>query len=126
MEARNLAPLPADVDHSVAAALPISGLTAWQCLFDHGRLKVGQTVMIHGTAGGVGSIAVQLAREAGVRVIATGRASSVTLSGILEIPLFGASLLARRHGGRGAGPEDAVDGSAEGLGLGGEDGFVGG
>jgi len=65
VEARNLAPLPADVDHTVAAALPISALTAWQGLFDHGRLTTGQTVLIHGAAGGVGSIAVQLAREAG-------------------------------------------------------------
>ena len=75
VEARNLAPLPADVDHTVAAALPISGLTAWQALFDHGRLTSGQTVLIHGAAGGVGSIAVQLAREAGARVIGSGRAS---------------------------------------------------
>ncbi|WP_432850542.1 NADP-dependent oxidoreductase [Amycolatopsis sp. CA-161197] len=75
VEARNLAPLPADVDHTVAAALPISGLTAWQGLFDHGRLVTGQTVLVHGAAGGVGSIAVQLAREVGARVIGTGRAS---------------------------------------------------
>jgi NADPH:quinone reductase-like Zn-dependent oxidoreductase len=75
VEARNLAPLPADVDHTVAAALPISGLTAWQGLFDHGHLTTGQTVLIHGAAGGVGSIAVQLAREAGARVIGTGRAA---------------------------------------------------
>ncbi|WP_031085856.1 NADP-dependent oxidoreductase [Streptomyces sp. NRRL S-1831] len=75
VEARNLTPLPADVDHTVAAALPVSGLTAWQGLFDHGRLTTGQTVVIHGAAGGVGSIAVQLAREAGARVIATGRAA---------------------------------------------------
>ncbi|MGQ5638848.1 NADP-dependent oxidoreductase [Streptomyces sp. EWL5.16] len=75
VEARNLAPLPAGIDHAVAAALPISGLTAWQGLFDHGRLTTGQTVLIHGAAGGVGSIAVQLAREVGARVIGTGRAS---------------------------------------------------
>jgi NADPH:quinone reductase-like Zn-dependent oxidoreductase len=75
VEARNLAPLPADVDHTVAAALPISGLTAWQGLFLHARLVTGQTVLIHGAAGGVGSIAVQLAREAGARVIGTGRAA---------------------------------------------------
>ncbi|GAA1844759.1 NADP-dependent oxidoreductase [Asanoa iriomotensis] len=74
VEARNLAPLPADIDHIVAAALPISGLTAWQGLFDHARLTAGQTVLVHGAAGGVGSIAVQLAREVGARVIATGRA----------------------------------------------------
>ena len=75
VEARNLAPLAADIDHTVAAALPISGLTAWQGLFDHGRLRAGQTVLVHGAAGGVGSIAVQLAREAGARVIGTGRAA---------------------------------------------------
>ncbi|MGA5509267.1 NADP-dependent oxidoreductase [Streptomyces umbrinus] len=74
VEARNLAPLPADIDHVTAAALPISGLTAWQALFDHAHLATGQSVLIHGAAGGVGSIAVQLAREAGARVIGSGRA----------------------------------------------------
>src|SRR5579872_253510 len=73
VEARNLAPLPADIDHTVAAALPISGLTAWQGLIDHAHLKTGQTALIHGAAGGVGSIAVQLAHELGARVIGTGR-----------------------------------------------------
>jgi NADPH:quinone reductase-like Zn-dependent oxidoreductase len=75
VEARNLAPLPATVDFTTAAALPISGLTAWQGLFEHGRIEAGQTVLIHGAAGGVGSIAVQLAREVGARVIGTGRAA---------------------------------------------------
>jgi NADPH:quinone reductase-like Zn-dependent oxidoreductase len=75
VEARNLAPLPADVDHVVAAALAISGLTAWEALIDHAHLATGQTVLIHGAAGGVGSIAVQLAREAGAVVIGTGRAA---------------------------------------------------
>jgi NADPH:quinone reductase-like Zn-dependent oxidoreductase len=75
VEARNLAPLPADVDHVVAAALAISGLTAWEALIDHAHLATGQTVLIHGAAGGVGSIAVQLAREVGAVVIGTGRAA---------------------------------------------------
>ncbi len=75
VEARNLAPLSADIDHIVAAALPMPGLTAWQGLFDHGRLTTGQTILIHGAAGGVGSIAAQLAREAGARVIGSGRAA---------------------------------------------------
>ncbi len=75
VEARNLAPLSAEVDHTTAAALPISGLTAWQALFTHGQLGAGQTMLIHGAAGGVGSIAVQLAREVGARVIGTGRAA---------------------------------------------------
>jgi NADPH:quinone reductase-like Zn-dependent oxidoreductase len=80
VEARNLAPLPADIDHTVAAALPISGLTAWQGLFDHGRLTSGQRVLIHGAAGGVGSIAVQLARQVGAHVIGTGRAADRDLA----------------------------------------------
>ncbi|WP_426242810.1 NADP-dependent oxidoreductase [Nocardioides sp. LHG3406-4] len=75
VEARNLAPLPADLEHTVAAALPISGLTAWQGLFDHGRLQAGQTVLIHGVVGAVGSIAAQLAREIGAHVIGTGRSA---------------------------------------------------
>lgn len=50
VEARNLAPLPADVDHTVAASLPICGLTAWQGLFDHAHLTTGQTMMIHGAS----------------------------------------------------------------------------
>src|SRR3954464_7876169 len=54
VEARNLAPLPGDVDSAVGASLPISGLTAWQGLFDHGHLQSGQTVLAHGAAGAVG------------------------------------------------------------------------
>ena len=75
MEARNLAPLPAGVDHAVAAGAVISGLTAWQALFDHAHLRAGQSVLIHGAAGSVGSIAAQLARQVGARVIGTGRAA---------------------------------------------------
>jgi NADPH:quinone reductase-like Zn-dependent oxidoreductase len=75
IEARNLAPLPADIDFTVGASLPISGLTAWQGLFDHGRLRAGQSVLAHGAAGAVGSMVTQLAREAGAYVIGTGRAA---------------------------------------------------
>ena len=75
MEARNLAPLPGDVDFTVGASLPISGLTAWQGLFQHGRLQAGQSVLVHGAAGAVGSMAMQLAREFGAYVIGTGRAA---------------------------------------------------
>jgi NADPH:quinone reductase-like Zn-dependent oxidoreductase len=73
VEARNLAPLPGDVDFTVGASLPISGLTAWQGLFEHGRLRAGQSVLVHGAAGAVGSMVAQLAREAGAYVIGTGR-----------------------------------------------------
>ncbi|HTD99873.1 MAG TPA: NADP-dependent oxidoreductase [Mucilaginibacter sp.] len=76
VEARNLAPLPGDVDFTEATALVMPGLTAWQGLFDHGRLRAGQTVLVHGAAGIVGSMAVQLAREAGAYVIGTGHGAS--------------------------------------------------
>jgi NADPH:quinone reductase-like Zn-dependent oxidoreductase len=74
IESRNLAPLPGDVDFAVAASLPISGLTAWQGLFEHGRVRAGQSVLAHGAAGAVGSMVTQLAREAGAYVIGSGRA----------------------------------------------------
>ena len=75
VEARNLTPLPGDVDFTVGAALVMPGLTAWQGLFEHGRLHAGQSVLVHGAAGVVGSMASQLAREAGAYVIGTGRAA---------------------------------------------------
>src|SRR6187399_1504343 len=75
IEARNLAPLPGDVDFTVGASLPISGLTAWQGLFQHGRLQAGQSILVHGAAGAVGSMVTQLAREIGGYVIGTGRAA---------------------------------------------------
>ncbi len=66
-----LAPKPRTLDHVQAAAVPLSALTAWQAYFDHAHLTAGQSVLIHGAAGGVGVFAVQLARWAGARVIAT-------------------------------------------------------
>jgi NADPH:quinone reductase-like Zn-dependent oxidoreductase len=59
----------------VGASLPMPGLTAWQGLFEHGRLQAGQSVLVHGAAGAVGSMVTQLAREAGAYVIGTGRAA---------------------------------------------------
>ncbi|WP_028933613.1 NADP-dependent oxidoreductase [Pseudonocardia spinosispora] len=75
VEARNLAPLPGDVDFVAGAGVAMTGLTAWQGLFEHGRLREGQSVLVHGAAGAVGSMATQLAREAGAYVIGTGRAA---------------------------------------------------
>jgi NADPH:quinone reductase-like Zn-dependent oxidoreductase len=75
IEARNLAPLPGDVGFTAGASLPMPGLTAWQGLFGHGRLQAGQSVLVHGAAGAVGSMVTQLAREAGAYVIGTGRAA---------------------------------------------------
>jgi NADPH:quinone reductase-like Zn-dependent oxidoreductase len=75
VEARNLAPLPGDVDFTVGAGVAMTGLTAWQGLFEHGRFDVGQSILVHGAAGAVGSMATQLARQAGAYVIGTGRAA---------------------------------------------------
>ena len=66
-----IAPKPKALDHVHTAAVPISGLTAWQALFEHGRLEAGQKVLIHGGAGGVGSFAIQLAAWKGASVATT-------------------------------------------------------
>jgi len=76
IEARSLAPKPTTVDFVEAAAIPQAGLTSWQALFDHGRLESGQTAVILGAGGGVGAMAVQLARWAGAHVVGTGRANA--------------------------------------------------
>lgn len=75
IESRNLAPLPGDVDFTVGASVAMPGLTAWQGLFQHGRLRAGQSILVHGAAGAVGSMVTQLAREGGAHVIGTGRAA---------------------------------------------------
>lgn len=71
VDAALLAPLPKGVTFEEAAAVPLAGLTAWQALFDHGRLKAGQKVLIHAGAGGVGTFAIQFAKEAGAYVVTT-------------------------------------------------------
>jgi NADPH:quinone reductase-like Zn-dependent oxidoreductase len=73
IEARSLAPKPTTLDFVQAAAIPQAGLTSWQALFDHGHVERGQTVLIHGAGGGVGTMGVQLAKWAGAHVIGTGR-----------------------------------------------------
>src|SRR6201991_5183715 len=105
VEARNLAPLPGDVDFTVGASLVMPGLTAWQGLFEHGRLQAGQSVLAHGAAGVVGSMVTQLAREAGAYVTGTGRAPDRTTA--LEL---GADAFVDLRGDRleDAGPVDVV------------------
>jgi NADPH:quinone reductase-like Zn-dependent oxidoreductase len=78
---RDLAPKPNFIDYLQAAAVPLSALTAWQALFDHGGLTKGRKVLIHGASGGVGSFAVQLARWRGAHVVAT---ASVRNFGFLQ------------------------------------------
>jgi NADPH:quinone reductase-like Zn-dependent oxidoreductase len=75
--ASEVAPKPHSVDHVAAAVTPISALTAWQGLFERGRLVTGERVLIHGAAGGVGVFAVQLARWRGAHVIGTASARNV-------------------------------------------------
>src|SRR6201981_3261623 len=75
IEARTLAPLPGDVDFTVGASVAMPGLTAWQGLFEHGRLQAGQSVLAHGAAGAVGALVERVAREFGGYVIGTGRAA---------------------------------------------------
>jgi NADPH:quinone reductase-like Zn-dependent oxidoreductase len=77
--ATELAPKPATLTHALAAAVPLSALTAWQTLFDQGDLRAGQRVLIHGGAGGVGSFAVQLGRWRGAHVVATASARDAEL-----------------------------------------------
>jgi NADPH:quinone reductase-like Zn-dependent oxidoreductase len=67
-----IAKKPAGVSHEQAAGIPVSGLTAWQALFDRGELERGQTALIAGAAGGVGHFGVQFAQHSGARVIGTG------------------------------------------------------
>jgi len=69
--ARMIARRPASLSHLEAAALPVVGVTAWQMLFDHAQAREGQTVVVHGSAGNVGSYAVQLARSRKLRIIGT-------------------------------------------------------
>ncbi|WP_217571995.1 NADP-dependent oxidoreductase [Mesorhizobium sp. GbtcB19] len=66
-----IAAKPAAIDHAHAAALPLAGLTAWQGLVRHGRLQAGQRALIHAAAGGVGHLAVQIAKALGAYIIAT-------------------------------------------------------
>ena len=68
---------PTSLTYIEAASVPVIAVTAWQALFDQAQLKAGQTVVIHGAAGNVGAYAVQLARRAGVRTIATAATDDI-------------------------------------------------
>ena len=69
--ASDLAPMPKSLSFNHAAAIPLSALTAWQSLFDYAKLSKGDTVLIHGAGGGVGTFALQFARRSGATVFAT-------------------------------------------------------
>lgn len=76
-QAAMIAPKPARLSFIEAASVPVVAVTAWQMLFDHGHLVAGQSVLIHGAAGNVGRFAVQLARDAGVRVVASASENDI-------------------------------------------------
>jgi NADPH2:quinone reductase len=71
VDARSAAHRPTTVDHATAAVVPLVGLTAWRALHDRARLQAGQTVLIHAGGGGVGHVAIQLAKLFGARVLTT-------------------------------------------------------
>jgi NADPH:quinone reductase-like Zn-dependent oxidoreductase len=77
VRAADLAPRPRSLSDVGAAALPLAALTAWQALFEHGHLSAGERVLIHGAAGGVGSLAVQMARSVGAKAIGTASAGDL-------------------------------------------------
>lgn len=78
VRASEVARKPVTIGHELAASIPLAGLTAWQGIFDHGKLKAGQKVLIHGAAGGVGTLAVQLAKWKGAYVIGTASARNIS------------------------------------------------
>jgi NADPH:quinone reductase-like Zn-dependent oxidoreductase len=77
LDANALATVSNDLDETIAAAIPVGALTAFQMLFEHGRLQRGETVLVHGASGGVGTFAVQLAVSAGASVVAVASPSHV-------------------------------------------------
>jgi len=77
VKANEIALKPKSIDYNKAAAVPLAGLTAWQALFDHGKLEEGQKVLIHGATGGVGSYAVQMAKWKGAYVIGTTSSKNI-------------------------------------------------
>ncbi len=77
IKASEIALKPRSIDHVLAAAVPLAGLTAWQGLFKFGKLEKGQKVLIHGASGGVGSFAVQFAQWKGAEVIGTASADNL-------------------------------------------------
>jgi NADPH:quinone reductase-like Zn-dependent oxidoreductase len=76
VDARLLAPKPATLTFREAAALPLVFITAWEALVDQAKIRKGQTVLIHGGAGGVGQVAIQIAKAVGAEVFATGSPTS--------------------------------------------------
>lgn len=86
--ADNLGRKPVSLDHAHAAALPVAALTAWDALFEVGGLVAGQKALIHAAAGGVGHIAVQLAKWRGAQVIATASAGNEAFLRELGVDAF--------------------------------------
>ncbi len=114
VEARDVAAKPTSIDHVAAATLPLAGLTAWQALHRHGRLQAGEPVLVLGAAGGVGALTVQLARQAGARVIGVARSADRVRVLALGAHAF---LDAERDGLEAAGPVSLIIDTVGGASL---------
>jgi NADPH:quinone reductase-like Zn-dependent oxidoreductase len=80
LDQKAIARKPPSLDHAHAAAIPLAGQTAWQGLFRHGELRAGQSILIHGGAGGVGHFAIQFAKAKGARVLTTVSTANVAFA----------------------------------------------
>lgn len=94
VDAESVALKPKNINFAQAASIPLVGLTAWQALFDSAKLQKGETILIHAGAGGVGSLAIQLAKYAGAKILTT--ASPVNFSYVKKL---GADIAIDYHGG---------------------------
>jgi len=101
-----LASKPKNVSHVESAAVPLAALSAWQGLFDHGRLEAGERVLITGAAGGVGHFAVQLARHRGAEIVAPGEGRAD-----LVFDTAGGELLSAAQGERVVSVAEEADGA---------------
>ena len=88
VKANDLAIKPSNISHAEAAGIPLAGLTAWQALFDKGGLEAGQRVLIHAGSGGVGTLAIQIAKHAGAWVATTASAKNKDLVQNLDADQF--------------------------------------
>jgi len=82
VDARHVLPIPGGLDFAQAAGLPETVFTVWANVFEHGALKAGETFMVHGATSGIGVTAIQMAKAAGAKVIATGRGAAKAASAL--------------------------------------------
>ena len=79
VDEKYIAHKPQNLIHTEAASIPLAGLTAWQCLFDWANLKTGQKILIHAGSGGLSTLAIQIAKNAGAEVATTTSTSNIEM-----------------------------------------------